>query len=477
MVALEGKELLRLAIIGGVLGFAVFCASYSLLVWRRRNVINDRQPSRVRRFAYVCIISGTIGLLGTWAFSQLEKRDGIVQGSDLYVVHARQDVAAVHLTPREEVQDGDVIAEFVLPANQRQRTLNDLQQAHAQMRAEAARAQSLVVDQALVQREAQTRSQIAQKEGFIFDLKKSQREVEKARAVLLTEWIREKKQIELEVARLLPVRPGDVELELNKRHLVITSFQGRLHSLEERYNVSDARLSEQLRDIQDDIAKLGASVKADEAQLAEIQELLRVDQIRAKLAVEREAETTRIEASIVTAERERFVDMTQMKAPFSGRIVFRHPTPELAPEGVPILALSAGPGFVAQIRMPRVEADQIASSGKEVLLGLERPVLHNIITGHFIRAEPLSLEDGQAIAFFECALPSEVVASFGNLPGRVGVNLLWSPPLLSNFEFQASAMLFLFGVFCFMFSSSLAQWLKSLDGQKGLGGAYLREQQ
>jgi hypothetical protein len=61
----------------GVLGFAVFCASYSLLVWRRRNSRNDRQPSRLRRLAYVCIISGAIGLLGTWVFSQLEKRDGM----------------------------------------------------------------------------------------------------------------------------------------------------------------------------------------------------------------------------------------------------------------------------------------------------------------------------------------------------------------------------------------------------------------
>jgi hypothetical protein len=77
MVALEGKELLRIAIIGGVLGFAVFCASYSLLVWRRRNSANDTQPSCVRRLAYFCIVTGAIGLLGTWAFSQLEKRDGI----------------------------------------------------------------------------------------------------------------------------------------------------------------------------------------------------------------------------------------------------------------------------------------------------------------------------------------------------------------------------------------------------------------
>jgi hypothetical protein len=442
---MEGKDLLRIAIFGGVIGFAAFCASYSLLVWRKRNSRNDRQPCRIRRLAYLCIFSGAIGLLGTWAFSHLEKRDGIVDGNDLYVVRARQDSAALHLTPRDEVQAGEVIAEFVSPENQRQRTLNDLQLA-----------------------QAQTRLQIAQKEGFIFDLQRSRRDDEKARSALLTEWIREKTQIELDIARLLPANPRDAELELSKRHLVITSLQSRLRSLEDRYNASDAMFSKQLDDIEDNVTKLGASIKADEAQLVEIQGLLLADRNRAKVAVEREVEAARIEASIATAERERFIDTTQMRAPFSGHIVFRHPTPELAAAGAPILALSAGPGFIAQIRMPRAELDQLASGRRSVSLALEHPILHNIITGHFIRAEPLPLEDDQGIAFFECGLPSEVVAGLGNSAERVRVRLLWKPSLLSKIEFQVSAILAAFGVFGFVFSFSRARRVKSLDRGEGL---------
>jgi hypothetical protein len=381
----------------------------------------------------------------------------------IFMSHARRDSAALRLTPRDEVQAGEVIAEFVSPAIQRQRTLNDLQLAQAQMRMEAARAKPLLIDQVLVQRETQTRLQIAQKQGFIFDLQRSQRDVEKARSALLTEWTREKNQIELDVGHLLPVSPHDVDIELSKRHLVITSLQSRLRSLEDRYNASDAKLSEQLHDIEDDITKLGASIKADEAQLVEIQGLLVADRNRAKMAVEREVEAARIEASIATAETERFIDTTQMKAPFSGHIVFRHPTPELAAEGAPILALSAGPGFIAQIRMPRAESDQLASGRAPVPLALEHPILHNIITGHFIRAEPLALEDDEAIAFFECGLPSEVVASLGNPAELVRVRLLWKPSLLSNIEFQASAMLAAFGVFGFVFSFSRTRRVKSLD--------------
>jgi len=421
----ESIDLLRIAIFSGVLGFAAFCASYSLLVWRKRNSRNDQQPSRIQRLADVCILLGAIGLLGTWAFTQLEERAGIAGGSDLYVVRAHQDSVAIRLTPQDEVQAGQVIAEFVSPANQR-----------------------------LAQREAHVRSQIAQKEGFVFDLKRSQREIERARSSLLTEWIREKNQIELDVARLLPIRPRDAELEVNKRQLVITSLQSRLHSLEEMYNASDAKLSEQLHDIEDDLAKLGASIKSDETQLSVI--------------LERETEAARIESSIAAAETEGFLDKTQMKAPFSGRIVFRHPAPELAAEGAPVLALSSGLGFLAEVRMPLAEIDQLASSPSPVPLALEHPVLHKMITGYFIRAEPLPLEDGQAIAYFECRLPPEVVAGLGNASERVRVRLLWKPSLLSNIKFQASAVLAAFGVFCLMFRYSRSWRLRSFEWRKGL---------
>ena len=118
--------------------------------------------------------------------------------------------------------------------------------------------------------------------------------------------------------------------------------------------------------------------------------------------------------------------------------------------------------------MPRAELDQLASGRLSVPLALEHPILHNIITGHFIRAEPLPLEDDQGIAFFECGLPSEIVAGLGNPSERVRVRLLWKPSLLSNREFQASALLAAFGVFCLMFSFSGARRVKSLDRPEGL---------
>jgi hypothetical protein len=163
---LDGKEFLRIAIFSGVLGFAVFCLSYSLLMWRKRNSVNSRRPTWTRRVAYLFAILGGAGLLATWGFSELESREGTAGGSDLFVVHARRDNAMMRLRPNDEVKAGEVVAEFIPPANQSQLAIKDFQQAQAQVRKEAIRAKPLSVDQGLVQREAQLRSQITKRKAF-----------------------------------------------------------------------------------------------------------------------------------------------------------------------------------------------------------------------------------------------------------------------------------------------------------------------
>jgi hypothetical protein len=37
MFPVEGQDLLRVALLAGILGFATFCLSYTLYVWHRRN--------------------------------------------------------------------------------------------------------------------------------------------------------------------------------------------------------------------------------------------------------------------------------------------------------------------------------------------------------------------------------------------------------------------------------------------------------
>jgi hypothetical protein len=368
MLALNGNDFLRIAIFSGALGFAVFCASYSLLVWRKRNKGRGYQSSWLRRIAYASVAVGAIGVLTAWGFIELEKREGVAGGNDLFVVHARRDNTVLNLTSRDKAEAGEVIAEYVPLANQTQLAVKDIQQAQAQARKEAVRVQSLPVDQGLVQRELQIRTQITQADGFLLELQKSRGETEKARASLLTEWIREKTRIDgeiastekslsaalsqLEIARTALQQAADAfkkqiitqpvydarrsnfinaEREVNTQQVALSSLKTRSQALEDRFKQSDMALSQQVVQIAENTTKFSASLESYKAQLAETERLLEDDRARARALVEREVEAANLETSIAAAEKERSIETTQLKAPFSGHVVFRHPNPGLLP--------------------------------------------------------------------------------------------------------------------------------------------------
>lgn len=491
MLALNGSDFLRVAIFSGALGFAVFCASYSVLVWRKRNKGRGHQSSWVRRISYASVALGAVGILMAWGFSELEKREGVAGGSDLFVVHARRDNTVLTLTSQDAAKAGEVIAEFVPLANQTQLAVKNIQQAQAQARKEAIRVQSLPVDQGLVQRELQIRTQITQAEGFLLELQKSRGEADKARAALLTEWTRERTRIEGEIAsteKSLSAASGQLEIaqtalrqaadafkrqiitqpiydtrrsnfigaerEVNTQQVALSSLKARSQALEERFRQSDTSLTQQLAQIDENTVKFSASLESYKAQLAEAERLLENDRARARALVEREIEAADLETSIAAAERKRSIETTQLKAPFSGHVVFRHPNPGLAADGAPVLALSSGAGFLARIRLPRAEADDLASEKQPVALMLDQSAMRNVITANFVGAEPVPLMKDQAIALFDCTLPAEVVASLGNSVVPIKVRLLWKPSLLRNTGAQASTALALLGVLGIMFGGT-----------------------
>ncbi len=500
MLALNGSDFLRIAIFSGALGFAIFCASYSLLIWSKRNTSRRYQPSWLRRIANASVALGAVGVLTAWGFSELEKRDGVAGGNDLFVVHARRDNTVLNLTSRDVVEAGEVIAEYVPLGNQTQLAVKDIQQAQARARKDAIRVQSLPIDQGLVQRELQIRTQITQAEGFLLELQKSRGETEKARAVILTEWTREKTTLEgeiastdkslsaalsqLEIARAAQQQAADAfkkqiitqpvydmrrsnfinaEREVNIQQAALLSLKARSWALEERFRESDMALGQRLAQIDENTTKFSASLESYKAQLTETERLLDEDRIRARAHLEREIEAADLETSIAAAEKERSIETTQLKAPFSGHIVFRHPTPGLAADGAPVLALSSGTGFLARIRLPRAEADELASDGQPVPLVLDHPVLRNVITAKFVRSAPVPLIKDQVIAFLDCTLPADVIASLGNSAEPVKVRLLWKPSLLGNTGAQASAALALLGVLGLLFSGTRTKQEAQLD--------------
>jgi diguanylate cyclase (GGDEF)-like protein len=244
------------------------------------------------------------------------------------------------------------------------------------------------------------------------------------------------------------------EREVNTQQAALSSLRVRSQALEERFRQTDIALGQQLAQIGENTIKFSASLESYEAQLAGSERLLDEDRARARALVEREIEAADLETSIAAAEKERSIETTQLRAPFSGHVVFRHPTPGLAADGAPVLALSSGTGFLAHIRLPRAEADELASDRQPVPLMLDHPVLRNVISAKFVRFEPMPHMQDQVTAFFDCTLPADIIASLGNSAEPVKVRLLWKPSLLRNTGAQASAAVAFLGVFGLLFSGT-----------------------
>lgn len=438
MLAFEANDLLRLAIFSGLLGFAAFCISYSVLVWRRRNSGTASRLTWIRGLSYVSLLLGCIGIFYAWAASELQRRDGIASGSELFVVHARRDSVVQNLATGEEVAPGEAVAEFLPPANEARLAVLERQEAAARARLRVAQVNPVPVDPLLLQHYAHLRQQLTQAEGMRFELEESRREVEKDRVALLTSWTREKSQIAADLASAdaaYAAAASQLQLaesafrrtsalhktktitqpqfeearaallsashEREKQRILVSSLKGRLEVLEKRFDSADATLSQQLAAIDADLVTVRGSIKAYSARLSEAERLLAADRQRARQAVAREVEAAEIEVTIAAAERKRAAEATQVRAPFDGRVVYRHPAPGLAPEGAPVLAISPGLGFLARIRLPAAEAEELAATPGSVRLALEHPLLQNYVTGRFLRSEPLPLEEGHVVALRE----------------------------------------------------------------------------
>jgi hypothetical protein len=477
MLPVEGKDLLRIAILSGMLGFACFCVSYGIFVWRRRNLTNRRPRSRATRTAQVLLLLGILGIVLSWAMNEFQGRTGIAGGSDLFVVNARQESASQQITSADSVAQGDVVAEFLSASDRTRLAAIDLQQAQARAKIKAIRGKALQFDQALLQEEAHLRSARLQFEGFAFELRRSRLEIERDRADLLITWTREDGELLEEVAlaeRELTTATGHRELtrralqrgqELAKRNDIpeqtldirraedltaelkvemlknsIGSLEDRRRALDQRFRDSIASFEQQISEIASDFAGVKASIAAVEARTTEINQELDEDRERATASRAGEIESVEYDIAILSAERNRLTEAGQVRAPFAGQVVYRHPAPGLASENSPVLAVSAGTGFTAKVRLPSHEVDELVAQGREVQVALDNPVLHRFFTGRFVRSEPVPFEPSRVIAYFECTLPSEIVSYLGSTADPVRVRLLWRPSLANQLGFQASLL-------------------------------------
>ena len=471
MNGLDSILVLKVAFIGGLLGFVVFCASYSIAVWRKRNKGRSRLLARL---SFLTLMLGAGGGLGTWGYNELSERSGVLGGNDLFVIRSKREANIQYLAAAGSVTEGKVLVEFIPPGIEAQLTSLDSQIKEAEARLQALELSPLALDTTLLHEQSQLQAQINQMKNVKPELQKARRDIEKDINYYQMAWTREKSQIETEAAiakqslassserikiatdayaRAQDLRRNNnisaqgleernstllaLGFEKNKALADIGMLEKRLTDLDARYGQTRGTLETHFAAVDGELAYGDQVLQELEASQAKIAGLLAADRERATATLSHEKEAAHHQLSSLVAERDRIHAISQEKAPFTGTVVYRHPSPGLAPENVPILAFSTENGFNARIMMSEAEAEEVSEAGS-VKFSLKHPVLTKFFVGSFTRAEAAPFEPGTVIAHFDVQLPTEAITLLAQSAEPVRVRLHWQPELLSSAPFQGS---------------------------------------
>ena len=486
MLNIDSGALLRIAIFSGFVGFVIFCGSYAIHVWLKRNKGNQSDTPWVTRLGMILATVGLIGAGGIWALIHFVDRSGIVDGDALFVVHARRDGNVTMIT-RQTVSLGDIVAEFHPPAMDTQLKVIDSQINEAQARIEALQARQLEVDSVLNQRQEQIRGQIDQHQQQRYEFMRARRELDRERMDAATLRDKERNQIgndvavniialdglppqlkiaanqldratELRMKSLTPVQVVDdrttamLKLAQTRRRLetTIAGLGKRLTLLDNQEKLTTATFDDQVAAIDQNAAVTEQTLSSLETEAENLGRQIDTDRTRAATLKTLGIEVARRQVDTLTAERSRTIAAQQILAPFTGRVVYRNDSPGLQQDDAPVLAVSAGAGFEARISMPDSEIGSVAGAGT-VRFALEHPVLKKYFSGTFRGADEASLEPGRAVVAFDAQLPPDAIGLLGNGREPVKVHLLWQPPLLEDLRFRGSLSLLVVGLLLIVF--------------------------
>lgn len=486
---------LRFALISGLFGFAAFCVSYALLVWRRRNraVAGPRfSPARaLRRWSACLVLVGILTMGITVAVRELDRAEGVLSSDGLYAIRMPDDAYCVtYLAEAEQVREGDLVARLESPAAEAQVQQLELQCQRLEKERDALRLRALDLDHELVRHHQNSITLSNQLRASIGQLLPEHESV--TRQATTEQLTRREKIAKLEVD--IAWHQGELAQANSRRDFVARELE-RAMQLVGRNAVAQSEVDarkEQQRDADAEVANLEKRIEGMreektqlEKSLAEIAQLaaqqrqtlvaeldrarsdylalesqapdwtakLEVDLKRARDLRQRELEQLDLKIQECRAEAAGVQKTLSLRAPYDGRVVYCDPSPRSAERHQPLFVLARNPGFRLQVRLPRSQLDALRQAG-DVTWGLVDRSVEPYFGGTFLDARPLPRKPRYVVAELACQPPKDAIRDL--LDGqRIVARLQWRPPLATLQIFRVGARLGLAG---------LAGWVVSLFG-------------
>ena len=485
--------LLRFMALSAIIGFIFFCASYAVLVWRKRRAPAPGS-SFIRRWSMTFVVFGLIGMAVTAIVRETVRADGIVGGNNLFAVRAPQGMRVVDLGLEGPVKEGDVLARFTSP-----KAIADLQKAEHERNGLKQQKERLEQEPPALNREIVNERDLAQmrlgqlrstfanllpsKVGAERDIANSviaQRDrlasVENESKVVAGELAQARAKLksadqqlkrEQDLARNRTVSTNDLndrEKEVRSLQAEITKLENSaaaietkrqqtkesLVQLEERARKDGIELGGELEDTRKELADARNDFQAALARLAKEKQdapgrhRKLIDEVDTKIA---QADDQ------ITALRNELVAL----APFGGAVVYRHASPGAALNQGPVLVLSPAEGLRFHFRLPEDQVEALRMAGTVMVeLAETDNTVEQRFPAKFLAATTLTREPGMAKVDLECQLPPETVAAMAE--GKpIKARFSWRPPVMDLWPFPVSLFLFAIGVLG-LFWTKISGW-------------------
>ncbi|WP_020471231.1 HlyD family secretion protein [Zavarzinella formosa] len=477
--------IIRLIAFSCLIGFVVFCLSYSTLVWRRRNRSTGAADAGfLQRYRGWFVTSGVLGILllaVSAAVREAVSSEAVVTTESFFIPRASEDMHALEVAKEGPINKGDLLVKFTSPKVSAELDEARLKLKRLEAEQKALPLQPLPLDSELIRRHQNAES--------------AKRTLQDSQNVVLSSLetaVRElRQQIDTKHETLTKT---DGELEVNTKELRqaedrlrITRVQlDREQALENRGAIPATELDERRKEVSalvSEVAKqqsrqttLTGQKKQTEEMLATLKKLeksqtdilqaeharIRIELVKAatesgefhgKLVADTER-ATKLRASEIEQMSLRVGETRAMmnglqerlerRAPFSGRVFYAHPSGAAAPANAPIVVLGPEDGFRTRVRIPATQLEALKTA-KDVTLDVGEGQLARVFPATFRQSFDLPSEPNYVIAELDTNPSAEAVKVMAE-DSRMKARLTWRFPIWTFWPFKISLFLIGFGL-------------------------------